>query len=926
MSPRIAVCCWIATWCGYCGGAFFAETSRAEERRPTASSDAREFGQVLAEAGVSFAEVPPPASIDSAPLDLATVRTAQAIWFRLAQFDPQSLSDWTLAPEEFLRAWAANRLRPGTLVRIEGKVVSCAPLEVLPSVAAQVDEPSAFRCRLETAGGKVTVLARQTPRAWRRAERSAGWAEPVALSGVVLSVASEAGDLSADLPRLAAVAGRFAWFPKQGVSPGVAWLVERGLDAALWDDVRHRQPFAKPGESQEADLFYQCLTILSGESVSGTANRAREALVSQAVAFQEQRRRAARRLDELAEHPPTSDAQRSAWRAEQDSARRRRAIADQALESIAAGTSSVVPLFLQPQEHTGDWILLEGTARRAVRIVVDPAQGERAVVALNASTRNESSAPRWVAPADYYEIEFFPADAQNLPVVCCAADLPAGFPTGDAIREPIRVAGVFFKSWLYRRRASIPGGGPEERPERLAVPLVIAKSPQWLRRDPPPSGPWGLIGGVGFLVLLAGIWAVMASLARGDRQARNRLLQFGARVTDTVGRVRRDRATGQLSQRIATPHRDRVVKNPLPWYTPRFWHGMRFSTWVGHLVRCRLAVSPSRLPAALSITGISGLNSALAAVERVCYGRRIQRTRLAHAPLFILGHWRSGTTFLHELLIRDPRHTYPTTYQCFAPHHFVLTDRWFTPWTEFLLPSRRPMDNMAAGWQRPQEDEFALGNLGVPTPYLSMMFPNRGAVYPEYLSLEDLSDHQRARWQAQLQQFLQRIAVRDNRRIVVKSPPHTARVRWLLEMFPDAKFVHIAREPHTLYASTVSLWRSLNEVQGMQVPRDDSWLRPYVIESFQRMYAAYLRDRELLTQNQLVEVTYEDLIVDPKAGVRQIYAELELGDFEAAEAPLDAYLAAVSNYRPNRHELDPEMADELREQWDAYYRAFGFGA
>ena len=82
-----------------------------------------------------------------------------------------------------------------------------------------------------------------------------------------------------------------------------------------------------------------------------------------------------------------------------------------------------------------------------------------------------------------------------------------------------------------------------------------------------------------------------------------------------------------------------------------------------------------------------------------------------------LGHWRTGTTYLHELLIRDPRHSYPTTYQCLAPGHFLISEAWLPKVFFFFVPSRRPMDNMPAGWDRPQEDEFGLCLLGAPSPW-----------------------------------------------------------------------------------------------------------------------------------------------------------------------------------------------------------------
>jgi hypothetical protein len=379
-----------------------------------------------------------------------------------------------------------------------------------------------------------------------------------------------------------------------------------------------------------------------------------------------------------------------------------------------------------------------------------------------------------------------------------------------------------------------------------------------------------------------------------------------------------------LSERTSTQRREWIVKNPFPWYTPRFWHGMRFTTWMGHLVRNRFAVSLGKLPTAASITAVSLLNSGLAAVDYLLYARKVSRVPLRQAPLFILGHWRSGTTFLHELLIRDPEHTYPSTYQCFVPHHFVFTDAWITPWTNGLLPSRRPMDNMAAGWQRPQEDEFALGNLGQPTPYLSMMYPRRGPVYPEYLDMRDLSAEQIRQWQAALQVFFQRITYRDNRRIVVKSPPHTGRVRVLLEMFPEAKFVHLVRDPFDLFASTVNLWKSLNEVQRVQATGDQAWVEEYVLDSLERMYAAFEADRELLDDNQLHDLRYEDLVADPLGQLRRIYDQLELGDFSRVEPAAASHLAEVKNYRTNRFVLDETTTDRVRQRWARYFERYGY--
>src|SRR4029077_5609932 len=94
--------------------------------------------------------------------------------------------------------------------------------------------------------------------------------------------------------------------------------------------------------------------------------------------------------------------------------------------------------------------------------------------------------------------------------------------------------------------------------------------------------------------------------------------------------------------------------------------------------------------------------------------------------IFIIGHWRTGTTLLYELLTLDQRFIAPTPMECFAPAVCLGFGRVLR-WLSFMLPANRPMDNMPVGWDRPQEDEFALMNLGLGSPALEWAVVNRGA-------------------------------------------------------------------------------------------------------------------------------------------------------------------------------------------------------
>lgn len=366
--------------------------------------------------------------------------------------------------------------------------------------------------------------------------------------------------------------------------------------------------------------------------------------------------------------------------------------------------------------------------------------------------------------------------------------------------------------------------------------------------------------------------------------------------------------------------------NKYPFWTARFWHGMPTEVWLPLIFRNRLQIHPLRWPMAGIVSFASLINTTGGLFQQLLYGRRIRDTEVTRPPLFVVGHWRSGTTMLHELLVCDQRFSYPTTYECIAPSHFLVSEAWLSRLLWFMVPRQRPMDNMKAGMKLPQEDEFALMNLGAPSPYLRMAFPNRGPVCMEMLDMQGVDPHQQRLWERKLLGFAKALTVRDDKQLVFKSPPHTGRLEVLAKLFPGAKFVHISRHPYSLFASTVRLWRALDTLQALQLPRQtESEQHEYVLESLERMYEGYFRQRETLDQRQLYEVRYEDLTERPLETMEAIYQRLELPDFEVARPSVTAYLDQRRDYQPTSHpELAPELRETIARRWASYIEAGGY--
>ena len=293
-------------------------------------------------------------------------------------------------------------------------------------------------------------------------------------------------------------------------------------------------------------------------------------------------------------------------------------------------------------------------------------------------------------------------------------------------------------------------------------------------------------------------------------------------------------------------------------------------------------------------------------------------------PIFILGHWGSGTTYLHKLMACDPQFNYPNLYQVAFPSTFLCTQASMVKVFAPFFPKVRHWDASKVDPFMPMEDELALAILTLQSPYLAWVYPRQEAYFDRYLTFDDVDAWEVTRWQQGLQGLIEKLQLNDSRQVLLKSPPHTARIRMILSCFPEAKFIHINRHPLDIYQATLRLYQQALPYFCLQSRKAET-LRSSLLHRYQRMYKAYFNDLAKLTKHQHCEVAFHDLQQNPITTMRQIYENLSLSGFDQARANLEVFIASVADYRePDAIPVSPDTVEMIEQQWASVYQRWGY--
>ncbi|MEQ1932127.1 MAG: sulfotransferase [Parvularculaceae bacterium] len=311
--------------------------------------------------------------------------------------------------------------------------------------------------------------------------------------------------------------------------------------------------------------------------------------------------------------------------------------------------------------------------------------------------------------------------------------------------------------------------------------------------------------------------------------------------------------------------------------------------------------------------------------ERLLIENRLPAASALAPPVFILGHWRSGTTHLYNIMVKGGAFGFVPPIATGLPWDLFGLARAFRPLLERALPKQRFIDNIPVTPDSPQEDEIALANMSELSFYHGIYFPRAFSDFVRRgLFFDGCSAAEVARWRERFVYLLRKLTLlQDGKPLLIKNPVYTGRLALLREMFPEAKFVHIHRNPYDVFVSMRNFYERLLKVFALQ-GYDHVDIDETILYAYDRMMRAIENDARDLPADRYIEMRYDRLDASPLEALAEIYGALALPGFDSAKPAFERYLASVKTFEKNKFGYSDEAAAKVERRLGRFVEKWGY--
>ena len=312
-------------------------------------------------------------------------------------------------------------------------------------------------------------------------------------------------------------------------------------------------------------------------------------------------------------------------------------------------------------------------------------------------------------------------------------------------------------------------------------------------------------------------------------------------------------------------------------------------------------------------------------MERLIFSKKVENYQLPHPPTFLIGHWRSGTTHLHNLIASSRQFATIDFGQTAMPHNLLNPTRFIGRAAMSLaIPKDRGMDAVKMGLKEPQEEEMALGNMNQLCYYNVFYYPqNMKTHFKRSIFMEGVSDEERIKFEDAYRLLVRKLSIAGkDKPLLLKNPASTARIEILNRLFKGARFIHIVRNPFDVFASMLHHYpRLFNAFAWQDFDKID--LEEMVFYKYRRVMEGYLAQRHIIG-DRLLETSYETILADPAREIGRFFDYFEFRNKDSSLKSIRRYVEQILNYRRNRYRLTRAQVDRIHDEWSFALKEWGY--
>lgn len=305
----------------------------------------------------------------------------------------------------------------------------------------------------------------------------------------------------------------------------------------------------------------------------------------------------------------------------------------------------------------------------------------------------------------------------------------------------------------------------------------------------------------------------------------------------------------------------------------------------------------------------------------------IKRTKIKDGPVYIVGFWRSGTTFLQNLMSRDPQYGWFDPVKTISFNNCIIMKPIMAREEKKRLKDARPMDNMEYNLNLPMEEVFAQAQISTQAISHMLAFPDggKGVKYIETAFVDEQDEKTQKEWRKSYDYVLRKATyLSKGKTLLLKSPENTCRIAELKRCYPHAKFINIYRNPYDVIMSTINMFTKEMNALALNEPASYEVIEKVAIDLFERIYKKAIHELEELPKEDCINIKYEDFCADKEGYMKKIYDSLGLDGYEEAKPYFEKYIDSQKDYKKNKFTLTPELKKKINAKLGFYFDYYGY--